>query len=117
MEYNDATLANGMQMIGWDPAAKQVRSWSFEADGGHGESVWTKDGSSWVAKTKATLADGTAVTATNIMTVMDDNTVKVASKERTVGGKAMPDAKETTLKRVVGESSPASIPLTSNTTN
>jgi uncharacterized protein (TIGR02246 family) len=116
MEYNDASLANGMQMIGWDPSAKQVRSWSFEADGGHGESVWTKDGSSWVAKTKATLADGTAVTATNIMTLIDENTVKVTSKERTAAGKPLPDVKETTLKRV-GESSPMATPLTLNTNN
>jgi hypothetical protein len=43
-EFKDAILQHGTQWIGWDPAAKQIRSWSFEADGGYGESVWTKQG-------------------------------------------------------------------------
>ena len=25
----------GMQIIGWDPVAKQVRSWIFDSDGGY----------------------------------------------------------------------------------
>ena len=98
-DYKDVSLDNGMQMIGWDPVSKQIRSWSFEADGGFGESVWTREGAKWVVKTKATAADGRAVTATNIITPVDENTVKWQSKERTVGGKPVPDTKETTMKR------------------
>jgi hypothetical protein len=100
MDYNDASLDNGTQMIGWDPATKQIHSWSFEADGGHSESVWSKDGAKWVVKTKATLADGSAVTATNIITPVDEDTVKWQSKERTAGGKPVPDTKEVTMKRI-----------------
>lgn len=99
-EFTDAVLDNGMQMIGWDPVAKQIRSWSFESDGGYGESSWTKDGSKWVVKTKATTADGTAVTATNIITPVDANTVSWISKDRTAGGKPLPDSKEVTMKRI-----------------
>jgi uncharacterized protein (TIGR02246 family) len=99
-DYKDASLDNGRQMIGWDPVSKQIRSWSFEADGGFGESTWTKDGAKWVIKTKATAADGGAVTATNIINLVDENTVKWQSKDRTVNGKSIPDTKETTMKRV-----------------
>jgi uncharacterized protein (TIGR02246 family) len=100
MDYKDASLDNGMQVIGWDPAAKQIRSWTFEADGGFGESVWTKDGTKWTVKTKATLADGSKVTATNIITPVDANTVTWQSKDRTAGGKPLPDTKEIKMKRV-----------------
>lgn len=101
MDYKDASLDNGMQVIGWDPAAKQIRSWSFEADGGFGESVWTKEGAKkWIVKTNATLADGSKVTATNIITPVDANTVTWQSKDRTAGGKPLPDTKEIKMKRV-----------------
>ena len=99
-DYKDASLDNGKQMIGWDPVSKQIRSWSFEADGGFGESVWTKDGAKWVVKTKATAADGSAITATNIITPVDAKTVSWQSKERTAGGKRLPDTKEIKMKRV-----------------
>ena len=100
VDYKDASLDNGMQMIGWDPVSKQIRSWSFEADGGFGESIWTKDGAKWMVKTKATAADGSAVTATNIITPVDAKTVTWQSKERTAGGKPLPDTKEIKMKRV-----------------
>ena len=28
------------QRIGWDPAAKQIRSWEFDSEGGFGEGTW-----------------------------------------------------------------------------
>ena len=98
-DYKDASLENGTQMIGWDPVSKQIRSWSFEADGGFGESTWAKDGAKWIVKVKATTAEGGAVTATNIFTPVDGNTVKWQSKERTLNGKPIPDTKEITMKR------------------
>jgi len=32
----------GMQIIGWGPAAKQMRSWVFDSDGGFGTVIWSK---------------------------------------------------------------------------
>jgi uncharacterized protein (TIGR02246 family) len=100
VDYKDASLDNGRQVIGWDPVSKQIRSWSFEADGGFGESVWTKDGAKWIVKTNATVADGSKLTATNIVTPIDANTVTWQSKDRTVDGKPLPDTKEIKMKRV-----------------
>lgn len=99
-DFKDASLEDGTQIIGWDPVSKQIRSWSFEADGGFGESTWSKDGAKWVIKTKATTADGGAVTATNIITPVGEDTVKWQSKDRMVNGKPIPDTKEITMKRV-----------------
>jgi len=91
VEPKDATLQNGTQWIGWDAAAKQIRSWNFEADGGFDESTWSKDDGKWTIKTNSTLADGSKVTATNIVTKVDANTITWQSKDQTVNGKSMPE--------------------------
>jgi uncharacterized protein (TIGR02246 family) len=99
VEYKDATLQNGTQWIGWDAAAKQIHSWSFEADGGFGEGAWTRDGGKWIIKTNSTLADGSKVTAESIVTRVDANTLTWQSRDQTVDGKPMPDTKEVKMKR------------------
>jgi uncharacterized protein (TIGR02246 family) len=68
VETKEGVLDRGTQWIGWDPVTKQIRSWNFEADGGFGEGAWTKDGEKWIIKTTSVLADGSKVTATNIVT-------------------------------------------------
>jgi uncharacterized protein (TIGR02246 family) len=100
VEFKDASLDNGMQVIGWDPVSKQIRSWSFEADGGYSDSVWTKDGTKWIIKSNSTISDGSKVTTTNIVTPVDDNTVTWQSKDQTINGKPLPDTKEIKMKRV-----------------
>ncbi len=42
----------GMQVIAWDPAEKQVRSWTYDSRGGFGEEVWTRAGDRWSMRTK-----------------------------------------------------------------
>ncbi len=38
----DRIQLSGLQIIGWDPARKQIRSWVFDSDGGFSEGRWTK---------------------------------------------------------------------------
>jgi len=99
-EFKDASLLHGTQWIGWDPVAKRIRSWSFEGDGGFGESVWTKDGQKWVIKTSNTVVNGGKVTGTIIVTPVDANTVAWQFKDQTLDGKPLPDTKEIKMKRV-----------------
>lgn len=54
------------QRIGWDPLSRQIRSWVFSSDGGHGEAVWSRDGQSWVARATSVLPDGTQTSSLNI---------------------------------------------------
>ena len=58
----------GMQIIGWDPAAKQIRSWVFDSDGGFAEGKWTRKGNRWLIQQTGTLPDGSKSSAVNIMT-------------------------------------------------
>jgi len=98
--FKNVTVGAATQWIGWDPAAKNVRSWSFHNNGGFGEGTWKTDGKTWTVKTNAVLPDGKKASSTEIITFIDADTVGFQAKDRTVDGKAIPDVKEIKLKRI-----------------
>jgi hypothetical protein len=98
--FKNISIGAATQWIGWDPAAKHIRSWTFESGGGFGEGVWTRDGNKWIIKSSATLKDGKKMTATNVVTHVDADTMTWYAKDRTLDGKALPDMPEIKLKRV-----------------
>lgn len=100
VDYKDTSLLQTTQWIGWDAAAKQIRSWSFQADGGVGQGTWTRDGDKWVIKTESTLADGSKVTATSIVKPGAGDSLIWQTKEQKVNGQALPDTKEVKMKRI-----------------
>jgi uncharacterized protein (TIGR02246 family) len=89
----------GTQRIGWDPLTKGIKSWVFDADGGHSEGLWSRDGDRWVVKSAGVLADGRTASATNVITFVNKDTTRWASVDRTVGGEAIPDVEEITIVR------------------
>jgi uncharacterized protein (TIGR02246 family) len=98
-DFKDSSLLQSTQWIGWDAAAKQIRSWSFQADGGFSQSTWTRDGAKWLIKSESVLADGAKITSTNIVTPVDASSFSWQSKEQKVNGQALPDTKEIIMKR------------------
>ena len=98
--FKNVTLGGGTQWIGWDPVGKNIRSWTFDSNGGFGEGSWTKDGDKWVVKSNSVLPDGKKVTATSIVKQVDADTVTWQSTDRTLDGKALPEIKEIKMKRV-----------------
>jgi hypothetical protein len=97
----DISVAGGTQWIGWDAGDKKVRSWSFIFNGAFAEGVWTKDGD---GKVKVAITgktrDGAKVAATNTYKKIDADHFSFQLTDRTVDGKALPDAKEIKMKRV-----------------
>jgi uncharacterized protein (TIGR02246 family) len=89
----------GTEIIGWDPRAQRIRSWVFDSDGGFGENVWVRDGNRWLVRYSGTRPDGSEVSATNILTVVDADTIMFQSKGRTVDGERQPEVPEITIKR------------------
>jgi uncharacterized protein (TIGR02246 family) len=92
----------GTQMIGLDPNTGELRIWTFEADGGYGEGTCVRDGKKWVFSTNATLADGSAMTATNILTQVNHDTftwqpVNLTIDDEPVGN--LPPVKVTRVKK------------------
>ena len=100
MEHQDAVLQNGTQWIGWDPVAKQIRSWNFEGDGGFSEGKWSQEGDKWTIKTDSTVVDGSKVTGVNTATLVDGDTIKIKITDQKLDGKPLPETEELTVKRV-----------------
>lgn len=97
---NGIPAYGGTQWIGWDAIDKQIRSWSFYSGGGFGEAVWARDGNKWSVKTTARTADGQKVSATNVVSRLDDDHMTWQMTSLTVDGKSMPDPKSVKMKRV-----------------
>ncbi|MEO5914306.1 MAG: SgcJ/EcaC family oxidoreductase [Luteolibacter sp.] len=98
-DFKDDIQLQSTQWIGWNAADKQIRSTSFQADGGTGQSTWTKDGDLWIIKTESILADGGKVSSTNIVTPVDADSITWQSKDQTVNGKSIPDTVVVKMKR------------------
>jgi uncharacterized protein (TIGR02246 family) len=94
VQVNDRIDMAGLQIIGWDPAAKQIRSWVFDSDGGFGQGTWTQKGDRWYVKQNGVLADGRASSEINIITKLDDSTCTLQSINRTVDGELLPNVNE-----------------------
>ena len=101
IEGKDAFLHGGTEVVGWDPRANRIRSWTFDADGSFGENVWVHDGDRWLIKYAGTLVDGSEVSATHVLTKVDAQTGTLQSKDRVVNGERQPDVPEVTIKRQV----------------
>jgi hypothetical protein len=98
--FKSLTLGSGTQYIGWDPLEKKLRSWTFETTGTFGEGSIARDGDRWIMKSSFVLRDAKKLTSTSVVTRLDSDTITWQSKDRTMDGKAVPDAKEIKLKRV-----------------
>ncbi len=93
----------GFQMIGKDRATGKIRSWTFDRDGGFGESTWTRDGKKWMQESAGVLDDGSVMAATNILTPIDTNAFTFQSVERSIGGEDVDDIPPVRVTRVKGK--------------
>ena len=75
----------GMQIIGWDEAKEQIRSWTFDSDGGFNQRAWEKAGERWSVQQTATLPDGTLASSTSLLTPLDENSFTWQQVSRVVG--------------------------------
>jgi uncharacterized protein (TIGR02246 family) len=87
------------QRIGWDPASGQVRSWTFDDDGGFTEGRWERTDEGWAVASQATMPDGTTGSATLTISVKDADHFVVRGTDRIVGDVAEPDFEMTITRR------------------
>ena len=104
VSVGDRIDLTGIQFIGWDPIAKGIRSWTFDSDGGFAQGHWTRsrhasDGEQWFIRKKGTTADGSAVTAVNVLTLVDDDAFELKSVQRTLAGEPLPNIPEIMVLR------------------
>jgi uncharacterized protein (TIGR02246 family) len=105
-EYNltigGQSAGKSTQRIGWDPVEGELRSWTFDSDGGFAEGEWAADGAGWIIKSEATMPSGSTGSATVTITPKDQDHFVVESTDRIVGGSPEPD-----FKLVVARKPPA----------
>jgi uncharacterized protein (TIGR02246 family) len=99
ISIHDRIEMSGMQIVGWDPAAKQIRSWVFDSDGGFGEGTWKKKDKRWYIQAKGTLPDGSKSSSVNIITCVDNDTFTWQSVNREAGGELLPNVDEVVVVR------------------
>lgn len=99
ISIRDRIDVSGMQVIGWDPAAKQIRSWVFDSDGGFGEGVWSKKGDRWYVQTKDTLTDGQKATSQNVIRMVNKDSFTWQAVNRQRGGQLLPNIDEVLVVR------------------
>jgi uncharacterized protein (TIGR02246 family) len=87
------------QRIGWDPLSRQIRSWVFSADGGHGDAFWSRDGDSWLARTTAVLPDGSQTSSLNVYTYDGKDRCTWQSFHTHAGGEHLPPVNMTMIRK------------------
>ncbi len=89
----------GTQIVGWDPIAKQIRSWTFDSEGGFAEGKWTKKNGRWLIQQTGATSDGRRTSAVNIMTPLDKDSFTWQSIHREIGGDVLPNVDEVLVVR------------------
>jgi uncharacterized protein (TIGR02246 family) len=95
----DQLELSGLQVIGWDPAAKAIRSWTFDAQGTFSEATWEHRGGRWFIRNRGVLPDGRTATMINVMKPVDDNSFTWQTIERTADGELLPNIDEVVIVR------------------
>ncbi len=97
-------VTGGTQWIGWDAVDKQIRSWTFYSGGGFGDAVWKKDGDNrWAVEVTGRTADGKRVSATNVITKVDNDRATWQMTKLTVNGEQADDPRPMKMQRVKPE--------------
>jgi uncharacterized protein (TIGR02246 family) len=103
LSVRDRVEVSGIQIIGWDPMEKQIRSWVFDSDGGFGEGVWNKKGDAWHIRTTGTTPEGGNSSSVNIITKKDNDTFTLQAVNRLADGELLPNVDEVVVRRQSSE--------------
>ncbi|TWU01593.1 nuclear transport factor 2 family protein [Neorhodopirellula pilleata] len=90
----------GFEIVGYDPIANRVRSWTYLSDGTFGEGFWTGEENHWSLKMTQTLPDGRAASGTYVLRPENRDTMTVQLVSREIEGEPMPSSIEITMKRI-----------------
>ena len=97
---------DGWEIVGWDPACQQIRSWIFDSNGGFGESSWSYEDGHWLIRASNVLPDGSRSTAENVLTKVGDNKFTWESQNRTLDGESQPSVPKIVVLRTTSKPQP-----------
>jgi uncharacterized protein (TIGR02246 family) len=99
IQVNGEPGRSGTQWIGWDPQAKQIRSWVFDSEGDFGQGQWTRSGNAWIVKASGVTGDGLTTSSTQVIEPINKDSIKLRSTDRIVGTELLPDIEEVVMVR------------------
>lgn len=92
-------IRSGIQVVGIDPSSGEVVSWSFDSNGGYGRGLWRLLKKGLIVESRGTLPDGAPTASTDILSRMDDNSIRWQSVNRIVAGQRLNDSEPVVLKK------------------
>jgi uncharacterized protein (TIGR02246 family) len=92
----------GWQIIGWDPVEENLRSWTFDNEGGFAEGRFTRDGDRWLLRETGVAPDGSRTSADNTLTKLSADRFAWESHNRTLNGDPQPGVDRIEINRVKG---------------
>jgi hypothetical protein len=87
------------ERIGWDPLTRQIKSWVFDSEGGHGEGLWAREADRWVIRSTGVTPEGRVAAATHVITRKNDHEYRWASLDRIIAGHLVPGKEEYVMVR------------------
>lgn len=98
-----AEALDGWQIIGWDPVEEQIRSWTFDAEGGFAEGFWTREGDRWLIRETGVAPDGSRTGADNTLAKLTSDRLAWESNNRSLDGEPQPNIPRIEANRVKGQ--------------
>ncbi len=93
------TESSGLQIIGWDPKQKEIRSWLFDSSGTFVFGTWHQQQDRWVVPSVATFADGTTGSFTSIFKPLEDGNYTWQKVNQVIDGEILPNIDEVIISR------------------
>ncbi len=91
---------SGSQIIGVNPTTGAINTWTFESNGGVGETEWSRDGEHWMLDATGTLANGDTLLETNILHRVNDDTFTWQSIDRWLDDNELADLAPVKVTRI-----------------
>jgi uncharacterized protein (TIGR02246 family) len=100
VKEKDKTTRTGLQIIGRDLSEGVLRVWEFDSDGGFSSGTWIKDDNRWLIEIDGITGTGDTSSATNVVTLKDNDTFVFLSTHRWLAGEPLMPGKPVQVTRV-----------------
>ena len=92
-------VMKSFQRIAWDAAQGTFRSWTFDSDGGWGESLWSPSDQGWILESKAFTPLGAQGSVRVALTPETADRFKIQGTNRLSNGVAEPDYEQIVVRK------------------
>lgn len=92
-------VMQGVQRIGWDPVQNQIRSWTFDSEGGFVEGAWTQNGDRWIVVSSGVNSEGQTASGTAVYTIIDAEMVTWQFRNLVIGSELREDLEPIVMTR------------------